>query len=274
MPLATIAVPTYQPDHGVFARMLELALAGSEDEEIVVVDMSPRDDLRALCEEAGPRVRYDHFPESGGVASSRNRCVELAATRYVCFLDSDAFPEPGWAAALVTRLQGGNAAVAGSKILPYWEGTPRRAMTTVPASDWLSLLDLGDEAIEVPRIIGTSYALDRERVREQPFDERLGRRPGWPLAMEENELCESAREAGWSVYYEPASVVRHHIPAERATWRTMWRRAHTAGRETRVAGRAEPMPGRRLGPRDRAFQAAVAVPFFAGALGQRRRRGD
>ena len=112
--------------------------------------------------------------------------------------------------------------------------------------------------------MGTSYAVDTERAPDPPFDESLGRRPGWPLAMEENVLCDSVRASGWRVVYEPASVVRHRIPAGRATWRWMWSRAHTAGRETRSAGRFEPIPRPPLTPADRVFQAAVATPFLAG----------
>jgi hypothetical protein len=54
----------------------------------------------------------------------------------------------------------------------------------------------------------------------------------------------------------------------------MMRRAHAAGRETRAAGRFEPIPGRRLGLRDRMFQAVVAPAFFAGRVaGQTDRDG-
>jgi hypothetical protein len=120
--------------------------------------------------------------------------------------------------------------------------------------------------------MGTSYAIDRERVPDPPFDESLGRRPGWPLAMEENVLCERAREMGWRVVYEPSSVVRHRIEADRGSWRWMWRRAYTAGRETRSAGRFEPLPRPRPAPRDRLFQAIVAPAFLAGTLPRPRAR--
>jgi GT2 family glycosyltransferase len=230
----------------------------------VVVDMSRGDGLGSVCEQGGRRVAHHPFPESGGVSHSRNRCIELAPTRYVTFLDSDAFPEPGWVAAQRARLDDERVGVVGSRIEAAWESRPSRLFRTVTASDWLSLFELGDQPVDVPRIMGTSYAVDTERAPDPPFDETLGRRPGWPLAMEENVLCDRVREAGWRVVYEPASVVRHRIPAERATWRWMWSRAHTAGRETRSAGRFEPIPRPPLTFADRAFQAAVAIPFLAG----------
>ena len=262
----TIAIPAFDDDPEVFGRVLDLAIAHGDGAPIVVVDMSTQSGVRQACADRAQHVRHDAFPQSGGVSHSRNRCVALAATRYVTFLDSDAFAEAGWARAQRARLDDDRVAVVGSRILGAFERRPSRLMRSVTASDWLSLFDLGDEPVDVPRIIGTSYAIDRERVPQPPFDESIGRRPGWPLAMEENVLCDAARADGWRVVYEPASVVRHRIPRERASWRWMWRRAHTAGRETRAAGRYEPIPRPPLTLRDRAFQAAVAVPFGLGVL--------
>lgn len=267
----TIAIPTFNDDPEVFGRVLDMAAAGAPGVPVVVVDMSTNDGVRRVCE-GREHVRHHAFPESGGVSHSRNRCVALAETRHVAFLDSDGFPEPGWLEPLAARLAEDRVAVVGSRILAAWETNPPRLFRTSPASDWLSLFDLGEEPVEVPRIMGTSYAIDRERVPDPPFDESIGRKPGWPLAMEENVLCEQAIARGGRVLYEPASVVRHRIPADRATWRWIWRRAHTAGRETRVGGRFEPLPRPRFGVRDRLFQAAVAAPFFAGALAPPRRR--
>ena len=273
----TIAIPAFNDDPEVFGRVLDLAIAHGDGAPIVVVDMSTREGVRHQCAARSRHVRHDPFPQSGGVSHSRNRCIALAGTRYVTFLDSDAFAEPGWARAQRARLEDERVAVVGSRILGAFERRPPRLMRSVTASDWLSLFDLGPAAVDVPRIIGTSYALDRERVPDPPFDESLGRKPGWPLAMEENVLCDAARAAGWRVVYEPASVVRHRIPPERASWRWMWRRAHTAGRETRAAGRFEPIPRPPLTLRDRAFQAAVVVPFGLGVLagpGERERDPD
>jgi GT2 family glycosyltransferase len=270
-PELTIAVPAFRDDAAIFARMHASVRAVAPATPLVVVDMSPDPGLGELFEQ-DPHARYIHFPESGGVSHSRNRLAREAQTTHVVFLDSDAFVEPGWLEAMARRIAEPDVAVVGARILPEWERTPGALMTTATASDWLSLYDLGDQPLDVPLIIGTSYAVDLSLAPDPPFDESLGRRPGWPLAMEENRLCEAVRASGHRVVYEPGAVVRHNIPADRASWRWMWRRAHTAGRETRVAGRSEPLPARRLTLRDRAFQAAVAIPFFAGMATRPRSR--
>jgi GT2 family glycosyltransferase len=268
----TVAIPTFNDDPRVLERMLAGAVAGSSSRPLVVVDMSTEHAVRDVCARHRDQVRYEPYLESGGVSHSRNRCVELADTRCVAFLDSDAFPEPDWLTPLAERLAEDDVAVVGSRILGDWERPPGWLFGSAPAGDWLSLFDLGPDPLDVPRVMGTSYALDRERVGERPFDESVGRKPGWPLAMEEALLCERAQQVGWRVVYEPRSLVRHHLPRSRTTWRWMWRRAHTAGRETRVGGRFEPLPRPPFGVRDLLFQAATAVPFGVGLLRRPRER--
>ena len=267
----TIAIPTYNDDPAVLARVLDAATAPAVP--VVIVDMSADDRVQRVAD-GRDGVLYHAFPDSGGVSHSRNRCLELAGTRYVAFLDSDAIPEPGWLEPLRKRLEADDVGVVGSRVLAAWDSPPPRLFRTVTASDWLSLFDLGPEPRPVPRIMGTSYAIDRELAPVPAFDESTGRRPGWPLAMEENVLCEQVRAAGARVLYEPTSVVYHRIPRDRATWAWMWRRAHTAGRETRAAGRFEPLPRPALGPRDRLFQALVAPAFMAGRLAPVRERSS
>jgi hypothetical protein len=137
----------------------------------------------------------------------------------------------------------------------------------VTASDWLSMLDLGDESREVPRVMGTSYAIDRERLGDDPFEVSLGRRPGVSIAHEEVQLALDAARGGWRCWYAADARVRHLVDASRLTWSWMVRRAYTAGREVALAppdGLA-PLP-RRLTLRDHAFRALVAPAFLAGRL--------
>ena len=207
------------------------------------------------------------MPESRGVGESRNACVRRSSTRYVLFLDSDALPEPGWARAMRAGFDEPEVAIVGARVVPEWERRPPTLFQTATASDWLSMFDLGPSSQRVPRVMGTSYALDRERLGDEPFDDELGRRPGVQMAHEEVELALEAARRGWSCWYAADAVVRHHIPAGRATWRWMWRRAHTAGRETHLhpAEGLAPLP-RRMTLRDHAFRAAVAPSFLAGRL--------
>lgn len=264
----TVGMPTCDDDPHVVSLALD-ALAGQRlARPPLIVDMSTTDRIeRALRTHAG-RVQYHAFRESSGVAESRNRIVELAETRSLLFLDADAVPEPGWAMALLEALHAGEeVALVGARILPSWPSAAPPLFTTTIGLELLGMLDLGSTPCDLPRVTGTSFALDRDRLPSpRPFRPELGRGPGRALGWEEVQLSLDVRAAGGRIRYEPRAVVRHHVRPDRLSWRWMLDRAYRAGRETRfAAGRLEPFP-RELTPRDRLFQLATAPAFFAGRL--------
>jgi mycofactocin glycosyltransferase len=263
----TPAMVTCDDDPALLAEALDMTIGEGMSEPVLVIDMSRADGVRRVCTERANRVRYVAAPESRGVSDSRNRAVEGARTRYLLFLDADALPSPGWAAAMRRAFdRADRVAVVGARCPARWTDRPPRLFRTALAGDFLSLFELGDEPIDVPRIMGTSYAIDLERVPPDPFPVELGFGPDSRLAGEEVALCEHARSEGWRVRYEPRAVVYHTIRPGRATWPSMFRRAFHAGQEGRRLGRRlDPLP-RRKSAADRLFQAAIAPAFAVGML--------
>jgi GT2 family glycosyltransferase len=260
----TIALPTFEGDPQVLRRVLRATVAQAPG-EVIVVDMSRTSVVADACEEVGG-VSYVPLPDSRGVSQSRNECLRRAATRHVLFLDSDAVPDPGWAQAMAEGFAEERVAIVGARVLPAWDRPPPLLLRSATASDWLSMFDLGPQPRRVPRVMGTSYAVDTERVGDAPFDESLGRAPGVALGHEEVRLALEAQAAGWRCGYAAAAVVRHQLPRSRATWRSMVRRAFVAGQETHYeSARLQPLP-RRLTPRDHLFRAAVAPAFLLGRV--------
>lgn len=255
-------------DHlGYLAEALDAVIGEGMAEPILVVDMSRGDGVRRVCAERGDAIRYVPARDSRGVSDSRNRVVAGARTRYLLFLDADAIPTPGWAAAMRGAFdQAERVAIVGARCPARWTDRPPRLFRTALAGDFLSLFELGDQAIDVPRVMGTSYAIDLERVPPDPFPVELGIGPDSRLGGEEPALCERARRDGWRVRYEPRAVVFHTIRPGRATWPSMFRRAFHAGQEGRRLGRRlDPLP-RPKRPADRLFQTAIAPAFVAGML--------
>ncbi len=255
-------------DHpGYLGAALDAVIGEGMAEPVLVIDMSRGDGVRQVCGERGDAIRYVAAPDSRGVSDSRNRAVAGARTRYLLFLDSDALPMPGWAAAMRGAFERAErVAIVGARCPAKWTDRPPRLFGTALAGDFLSLFELGDQPIDVPRIMGTSYAIDLERVPPDPFPVELGFGPDSRLAGEEVELCERARREGWRVRYEPAAVALHTIRPGRATWPSMFRRAFHAGQEARRLGRRlDPLP-RETRPADRIFQALIAPAFAAGML--------
>lgn len=262
----TVAIPTFEGDPALLRRVMAAA-AEQTQLPVLVVDMS-RTDVVADAAAAVGGVEVVRFAESRGVSHSRNELVRRATTRYVLFLDSDAVPEAGWLDAMRAGFEQPGVAIVGARILPAWPRRPPRLIDSVTARDWISMFDLGDIARPVPRVMGTSYALDRERVGDSPFDEALGRRPGVEVAHEEVQLAIDAARANWRCWYAPDAVVHHHIGRERTTWRFMVRRAFTAGRETALwpDEGIEPLPRPPFTWRDHAFRALMAPAFLAGRV--------
>jgi GT2 family glycosyltransferase len=263
----TPAMVTSDDDPVLFAEAIDAVIAEGLAEPIVVVDMSRGGGIRSVCEERGDSVRYVAAPDSTGISDSRNRAVAAARTRYLLFVDADAIAARGWAAAMRAGFdRADEVAIVGARCAARWAEPPPRLFRTAPAGDFLSLFELGDQPLDVPRVVGTSFAMDLERVPDEPFRVELGISPESRLGGEEVDLCERVREAGWRVRYEPEARVRHAIRPGRATWRSMLRRAFHAGQEGRRLGRRlDPLP-RRMRPADRLFQLAIAPAFTAGRL--------
>jgi len=264
----TIGMPTCDDDPTILRRVLERVVAEPLANRPVVVDMSHGNAVREVVASFNDGIQYEGYGDSSGVSDSRNRLIELTETRYLVMLDADAIPESGWTHALRHAFdRDPNAAVIGGRCLPEWIADRPFMFDTAPAFDFLGMFDLGEAALKVPRIMGTTYAIDRDRLpAEPPFPVGLGRRAGSLLAFEEVAYCLGVQERGWSVWYEPAAVVRHHVRVGRDSWAWMQKRAFVAGQESRLTtARLEPLP-RTATLRDRAFLGLIAPMYLAGRL--------
>ena len=262
MSVATV-VCTWQGDDRALA--LQAIRAAAAQGRAVVVDMSPGHDLVAAAAEIAD-VDALHEPGSSGLGESRAAGYARADARYVAFLDSDAVPRTGWLDALAAGVSEPGVAIAGGPVLPVWPEGVRRPWLfgTASAGDFLSMLDLGPDAIDVPRVLPGNMIVDRESVGSDPFDPSLGRRGSELVGAEEIAMMLRAVERGERVRYVPGAIVDHHTRAERMSWRWMLRRVHAAGRESALtAARLEPMP-RRLALGDHAFRLVSAPAFLAG----------
>ena len=124
--------------------------AGAPDRlEVVIVDDASTDDTprvaQALVDADPGRIRYHRLAEnSGGCSAPRNAGIDVAAGRYVMFLDSDDELPPGSCAALVQAMEDSGADFAagrcvrrhlnrGSLLTPWyaWLFTERRVLMSI-----------------------------------------------------------------------------------------------------------------------------------------------
>ncbi len=111
MPRVSVIVSHYGRQALLREALASIAAQDYRDFEVIVVnDHGP--DARALVmsfAEAGgtpalPLVRYDHRPENGGVAATRNRGIALASGELIAHLDDDDLWRPDHLSGLVTCL--------------------------------------------------------------------------------------------------------------------------------------------------------------------------
>ena len=224
----------------------------------VVDSASPPAEAAAIAEvvaEAGASTRLLRTNEPG-LSLARNLGLAEAGGSWVAFLDDDAVPEPGWAAALLHRIAAlpERAAALGGRILPAWEAPlpgwwPPSLRGVLTIIEWEGYGEVGVDLPESIEIYGANMAFAAAPLREVGgFSETLGRVGDRLLSGEEVEVVASLRARGFRAFYEGAAAVRHSIQRERLRpgWllsRLLWQGAtdalrDRAGKNGRTSGHA------------------------------------
>ncbi|GAA2723928.1 hypothetical protein CAE01nite_10570 [Cellulomonas aerilata] len=193
---------------------------------VVVVDNGSRDGTLDVVRSAHPDVVTVGLRENLGYAGGINVGVEhLGECRAVLVLNADLVLQPGSIAALLRRLDAGPAGIVVPRMLDR-TGALSRSLRREPSllgtlgdalvggrwhrrrPAWLSETVLRDEAYGRPHPVawatGAALLVRSSLARSLgPWHER------YFLYSEETEYCRRARDAGSSIWYEPAAVVVH-----------------------------------------------------------------
>jgi GT2 family glycosyltransferase len=194
--------------------------------EIFVVDNASTDGSADMVSTDFPWVRVVRSPLNGGFAYGNNLALSRARGEAILLLNPDTTLAPGTIAALLWRLDAHpEAGVIGPKLLRP-DGsmhlacrrsfpTPEVAFYRIaglsrlfPTSRRFARYNLTyadpDLALEVDSVCGACLLIRRAVVeRIGLLDERFF------LYGEDLDWCLRAREAGWTVRYEPGVVVQH-----------------------------------------------------------------
>lgn len=242
--LSVVLCTHARPDY-LRACLAGLAAQSRRTFEVLVVDSaSPPDEAAAIaCLAAGAGARLLRTDEPG-LSLARNLGLEGSAGRWVAFLDDDAVPEPGWAAALLDRVARlpEQAAALGGRILPAWEAPlpgwwPPSLRGVLTIVEWNGFGEVGVDLPNGIDIYGANMAFAAAPLREVGgFSETLGRVGDRLLSGEEVAVVESLRDRGYRAFYDGAASVRHSIQRERLRpgWllsRLLWQGATDALRD-------------------------------------------
>jgi GT2 family glycosyltransferase len=210
-------------------------------EVILVVDHNPALYDRARRELSG--VEVVESTGARGLSGARNTGLDLATGDLVIFLDDDAEADAGWLAGLVAPYEDDHVVGTGGRVLAIWKsGRPR----WMPEEfDWVVGCSYrGLPTVEAPirNPIGCSMSFRREAAREAGgFRTGIGRVGTVLTGGEETDLAIRIRrlQPGSRILYEPASTVRHHLPASRARWAYFRSRCYHEGRSKAILARVE-----------------------------------
>jgi GT2 family glycosyltransferase len=168
-----------------------------------------------------------------GLSGARNTGVAMADSEIVAFLDDDAVAAPDWLERLTAMYDDPDVLAVGGRVEPIWEaGRPGYFGEEL---DWIvgcSHRGMPRVASEVRNVIGANMSFRLEAIRQVGgFNLSLGRQGSKPLGCEETEMCirSTIGSPGSRIVYEPAAVVRHHVPASRGTLRYILSRSWSEG---------------------------------------------
>lgn len=197
---------------------------------VLVLNGASETDTQVLDRRMPESARMIRLPENIGFAAGCNAGIDEAVSRcgaeFVVLLNNDTYVDPGLVTALVERaLSSSRAAVVGAKTYDFGSKVLQFALGRVDL--WRGRTyhvgwgqeDIGQftVACETDFVQGScllvrSCALDRIGLLDETFF----------AYWEETDLCLRAREAGFTVLYEPEAHVWHHASRSSASYQKLY----------------------------------------------------
>lgn len=186
--------------------------------ELVIVDNGSTDETRRISSNPAAGVVVVRNERNLGFAVACNQGARAASSETLIFCNNDVVAKPGWPAPLLGALERPRVGVVGAKLL-FPDGALQHAgVGILHDADGEGYMDgahllyrqsadhpLANTARELRAVTGAVMA-----VRKQLFLQLGGFDEGYWNGNEDVDFCLRAGEAGYRVWYEPASVLVHH----------------------------------------------------------------
>lgn len=180
-------------------------------DQVLVVDQSPDDASRLVCQQWPSVVWVDNRANAGRMTSSRNVGLGLARGEVVAFIDDDVTVSESWAESVIGAFRADPhlGGLTGPTINPLPAeacgpiGTISRSGRVVGHFDCTAV----NEPVAVEHLIGANMSFRRDALtRLNGFFEGF---PGTAMA-EDTDVSLRVRELGYRLAFDPSVLVHHH----------------------------------------------------------------
>jgi GT2 family glycosyltransferase len=212
-PTVSIVIVAYGAKNLVARCVGALATHTPPNYELIVVDNASPDGTAQFLTSEVQGVRLVLNEENRGFLLGSNQGAQAATGRYLCFLNSDAFVEPGWLPPLLEHFERDADVGAVVPLFLHPDGSVQEAGSVVDYLGWA--LALGDGAdperfeFRFPREIdfGSAACFLTPRLL---FEEVGGFEPAYaPGYFEDVDYCFALKARGFRTIFEPRSRVVH-----------------------------------------------------------------
>lgn len=233
--IISVIIPTYNRSKSLLETLESLdAQQVNEDLswEIVIVDNNSTDDTERIVHDFAQRSKVPCrylFEARQGRPFALNRGIEETDSELLAFTDDDVIADPYWVQSIVSTFYEHDADFVGGKILPKWlECSPPAWFTR----DWwgnLSLLDHGDQLINIKQkggygLWGANQAVNRKTLQRcGMFDNRF-------IFSQDYEFYKRLIIQGAKVIYQPKAVIYHKIEKNRVRMTYFYRWHYRRGK--------------------------------------------
>lgn len=230
--LTTVVTRFKEPSKILFDCLESLSQQKKIKMKVLVLDQFSDTKVKNKCKKLSNTSVFFVYIQIPDISLSfaRNYGTKNTKNNFILFIDPDAIASPNWAHEMISGLRKKDIAIAGSRIIPKLLSKPNFLFKSNIIKEQYSLLDLGYDNKLTKRVIGASFGIDIEKLKEESyFDEKFGRKKNILLGGEEVDLCERALEKGLKVLYIGKTFVYHQIPEKRCKLRWILKRIYFGG---------------------------------------------
>lgn len=181
--------------------------------ELVVVDNASPDGTAERMKSGLSGATIVANPYNEGFAQGSNQAAEIARGRYLCFLNPDAFVQPGWLAPLLAVLEADSSAGASVPLFLHPDGRVQEAGSALDSEGAVLAISDGDDAESLMNRFRRTVDFGSAAcllVRAELFAELGGfDRVYSPAYYEDADFCFKLAERGYKTIFEPKSRVIH-----------------------------------------------------------------